>query len=83
MCCLCSADLGRFVSACEIFCLVSGDSVRLQLYVFSIFLNAFSISKHPINDVYQGCPGVATFASKTKSHDDKGRSRRKHPTKYV
>ena len=31
--------------------------------------------KHPINDVYQDCYGVATFASNTKSHDDKGRGR--------
>lgn len=33
------------------------------------------ICKHPINDVYQDCYGVATFASNTKSHDDKGRGR--------
>ena len=32
-------------------------------------------SKHPIKDVYLGCWGVATFASNTKSHDDKGRGR--------
>ena len=31
--------------------------------------------KHPIKDVYQDCWGVATFASNTKSHDDKGRGR--------
>ena len=31
--------------------------------------------KHPIKDVYLGCWGVATFASNTKSHDDKGRGR--------
>ena len=30
--------------------------------------------KPPINDVYSGCPLVVTFASKNKSHDDKGRS---------
>ena len=33
------------------------------------------ISKHPIKDDYPGCWGVATFASNTKSHDDKGRGR--------
>ena len=31
--------------------------------------------KHPIKDDYPGCWGVATFASNTKSHDDKGRGR--------
>ena len=31
--------------------------------------------KHPIKDDYLGCWGVATFASNTKSHDDKGRGR--------
>ena len=31
--------------------------------------------KHPINAVYHGYQGVATFASNTKSHDDKGRDR--------
>ena len=35
----------------------------------------YLISKHPIKDVYLGCWGVATFASNTKSHDDKGRGR--------
>ena len=33
------------------------------------------VRKHPIKDVYLGCWGVATFASNTKSHDDKGRGR--------
>ena len=32
-----------------------------------------NIGKHPIKDDYLGCWGVATFASNTKSHDDKGR----------
>ena len=32
-------------------------------------------SKPPINDVFHGGWGVATFASNTKSHDDKGRGR--------
>ncbi len=32
-------------------------------------------SKPPINDVCHACQGVATFASNTKSHDDKGRGR--------
>ena len=31
--------------------------------------------KHPIKDVYLCCWGIATFASNTKSHDDKGRGR--------
>ena len=31
--------------------------------------------KHPIKDVYLSRWGVATFASNTKSHDDKGRGR--------
>ena len=33
------------------------------------------IRKHPNKDVYLGCWGVVTFASNTKSHDDKGRGR--------
>ena len=33
------------------------------------------LRKHPIKDDYPGCWGVATFASNTKSHDDKGRGR--------
>ena len=37
--------------------------------------NVKNICKHPIKDVYLGCWGVATFASNTKSHDDKGRGR--------
>ena len=33
------------------------------------------VCKHPIKDDYPGCWGVSTFASNTKSHDDKGRGR--------
>ena len=33
------------------------------------------ICKPSINDVYHSYQGVATFASNTKSHDDKGRGR--------
>ena len=38
-------------------------------------LNMLKGRKHPIKDDYLGCWGVATFASNTKSHDDKGRGR--------
>ena len=34
-----------------------------------------NLGKHPIKDVYLGCQGVATFASNTKSHNDKRRGR--------
>ena len=39
------------------------------------FRDAYKSGKHPIKDDYLGCWGVATFASNTKSHDDKGRGR--------
>ena len=39
------------------------------------YLTTMSYRKHPIKDDYPGCWGVATFASNTKSHDDKGRGR--------
>lgn len=44
-------------------------------HTINYILNINIQSKHPINDVYQDCYGVATFASNTKSHDDKGRGR--------
>ena len=45
------------------------------LTIGSINREAYASCKHPIKDDYPGCWGVATFASNTKSHDDKGRGR--------
>lgn len=48
------------------------ENYKVFLWIFQMILKG---GKHPINDVYQDCYGVATFASNTKSHDDKGRGR--------
>ena len=51
------------------------DYGKAKIYCPSFSLQTLIARKHPINDVYQDCYGVATFASNTKSHDDKVRGR--------
>ena len=64
----------NFSGACPVSLQIAG---RIGFYatISNLRERASADRKHPIKDDYPGCWGVATFASNTKSHDDKGRGR--------